>query len=461
MNSIKISQLNQISSIIENQLYVWRGQIFAQNRRISQELCFVAGLVAKFEKLDVREGQFTRQASKKFGSPGGRNSSGIQNGINSWKGKCHDRRLVDRAKPDETACASTGKVQNLLIDLRSDTVTRPTLEMRAAMAAAEVGDDVYGEDPTVNLLEKRAAEIFGREAALFVPTGTMGNQVAIRLLTQPGQEVIAESLAHILEYEMATTAVFSGCLIRAVPAEGGILTWQHIEPHITKFGGFRAATGLINIENTANLAGGRVSDLQVLTEIVDGAREHKLPLHLDGARIFNAAVALGVDAQALTRGFDTVMFSLSKGLGAPVGSMLVGSAELMKKARILRKCLGGGMRQAGILAAAGLIALEEGPKLLGADHANARLLAEALAHTEGVAIDLDAVETNIVVFKLAGGISDTDLVARLKARGVLITSLGHGVIRLVTHRDVTREQCVDAAEALSEEIEISVKIASA
>jgi len=339
-----------------------------------------------------------------------------------------------------------------MIDLRSDTVTRPTMEMRAAMAAAEVGDDVYGEDPTVNLLEKRTAEIFGREASLFVPTGTMGNQVAIRLHTKPGEEVIAESRAHILDYEMATTAVFSGCLIRAVPTESGILTWKDIEPAISHYGGFRAATGLIEIENTANLAGGVCSTLEVLDEIVAGAREHKLPLHLDGARIFNAAVALGEDVRTLTRGFDTVMFSLSKGLGAPVGSMLVGSAELIKRARIFRKALGGGMRQVGVLAAAGLIALEEGPKGLAADHANARLLAEALAHVEGVAIDLDSVETNIVVFRLAEGMGAAELAARLKARGVLTNALGRDLVRLVTHRDVSREQCVEAAGILAEEI---------
>src|SRR5580698_4494733 len=254
--------------------------------------------------------------------------------------------------------------------------------MRAAMAAAEVGDDVYGEDPTINLLERRAAEVFGREAALFVPTGTMGNQIAIRLHTQPGQEVIAESRAHILDWEMATVAVFSGCLIRAVPAEGGILTWKHIEPVIQPWGNFRAATGLIEIENTANLAGGRVTPLSVLEEIWDRAKERKLPTHLDGARIFNAAVALGVDVRTLTHGFNTVMFCLSKGLGAPVGSMLVGSAELMARARLFRKALGGGMRQAGILAAAGLIALEKMPVRLHEDHSNARLLAEALSHLD-------------------------------------------------------------------------------
>ena len=348
-----------------------------------------------------------------------------------------------------------------IIDLRSDTVTRPSEIMRAAMAAAEVGDDVYGEDPTVNLLEKRAAEMFGREAALFVPTGTMGNQIAIRLHTQPGQEVIAESRAHILDWEMATAAVFSGCLIRAVPAEGGILTWKHIEPFIQPTGNLRAATGLIEIENTHNLAGGRVSNLLVLDEIVNGARDRKLPLHCDGARIFNAAVALGVDVKTLTRGFDTVMFCLSKGLGAPVGSMLVGSAELMQRARIFRKALGGGMRQAGVLAAAGLLALEQGPSRLNEDHANARLLAEALANIEGVSINLDSVETNIVIFRLSGeklaaGLTAPELVARLKARGVLASAFSKDAIRLVTHLDVNRGNCLDAADALTEEIEAGV-----
>ena len=340
-----------------------------------------------------------------------------------------------------------------MIDLRSDTVTRPTQLMRAAMAAAEVGDDVYGEDPTVNLLERRAAEVFGREAALFVPTGTMGNQIGIRLHTQPGQEVIAESRAHILDWEMATTAVFSGCLVRAVQAERGILTWKHIEPAIYERGAFRAATGLIEIENTANLAGGSVTPLAVVEEIWAGAKERKLPVHLDGARIFNAAAALSVDVKTLTRGFDTVMFCLSKGLGAPVGSMLTGSAELMERARLYRKALGGGMRQAGVLAAAGLIALQQGPGRLHEDHANARLLAEALSHMEGVAIDVDAVETNIVIFRLTGGLSAAGVVARLKARGVLASTLGPGAIRLVTHLDVDRAACVTAAEALTEEID--------
>ncbi len=345
-----------------------------------------------------------------------------------------------------------------IIDLRSDTVTRPTPEMRAAMAAAEVGDDVYGEDPTVNLLESRAAARFGREAALFVPTGTMGNQIALRLHTQPGQEIICESRSHILDWEMATAAVFSGCLIRAVATETGTLTWKDIEPVIYGRSSFRAATGLIEIENTANLAGGRCTPLNVMEEIWENAKERKLPVHLDGARIFNAATALSVDVKTLTRGFDTVMFCLSKGLGAPVGSMLVGSADLMEQARIYRKALGGGMRQAGVLAAAGLVALEQMPARLHEDHANARLLAEALSHMEGVSIDLDAVETNIVIFRLTGTLTAADLVARLKARGILASTVGPDAIRLVTHHDVNRGACITASEALTEEIEAAASM---
>ena len=324
--------------------------------------------------------------------------------------------------------------------------------MRAAMAAAEVGDDVYGEDPTVNLLEKRAAEIFGREAAVFVPTGTMGNQIAIRLHTEPGQEVICESRSHILDWEMAMTAVFSGCLVRAVATESGTLTWSDIEPVIYGRSTFRAATGLIEIENTANLAGGRVTRLDALEEIWANAKERKLPLHLDGARIFNAATALGVDVKVLSQGFDTVMFCLSKGLCAPVGSMLVGSKELMERARVYRKALGGGMRQTGVLAAAGLIALEQMPKRLHEDHANAKLLAEALSQIEGAAIDPVTVETNIVIFKLTNGMKAGELVSRLKARGILVGSVGPESVRLVTHHDARRNACLAAVDALTEEI---------
>lgn len=337
-----------------------------------------------------------------------------------------------------------------LIDLRSDTVTKPSARMRTAMAVAEVGDDVYGEDLTVNKLELRAAERFGREAALFVPTGTMGNQIAIRLHTRPGQEVIAESRAHILDWEMATTAVFSGCLIRAVEGEAGLLDWARIAPHVVTSGGFHARTGLIELENTANMAGGRVYNRARMEEIIEGAHGVGLPVHLDGARIFNAAVALGVDVRELTRGFDTVMFCLSKGLGAPVGSLLVGSRALIDEARILRKAMGGGMRQAGILAAAGLIALEEGPHRLHEDHENARLMADALAHCDRIRIDPATVETNIVIFELASEIAPAAYVAALKEQGILVSSVGGQRIRLVTHLDVSRAECELAAKVLFE-----------
>ncbi len=331
------------------------------------------------------------------------------------------------------------------IDLRSDTVTKPTPAMRAAMAAAEVGDDVYGEDPTINRLEARAAGIFGREAALFVPSGTMGNQIAIRLHTQHGQEVICESRSHIVEWEMAMASAFSGCQLRTLPGPRGILPWRDIEPHITGKHYHRAQTGLIALENTHNMHGGAVVPLPVLEEIWEGAQERRLPLHLDGARIFNAAVALGVEVRELTRGFTTVMFCLSKGLGAPVGSMLVGSHDLMDRARIVRKGLGGGMRQAGILAAAGLIALEEGPKRLHEDHANARLIAERLAPLPQVELDLDAVRTNILIFFLRNNGDAAAMVAKLKQRGVLCGTVGRHGIRFVTHCDVTRAACEEAA----------------
>jgi threonine aldolase len=335
-----------------------------------------------------------------------------------------------------------------IIDLRSDTVTRPTQAMRAAMASAEVGDDVYGEDPTVNLLEARAAEIFGREAAIFVPTGTMGNQIAIRLHTDHGQEVICEARSHVLDWEMAMMSAFSGCLPRAIAAERGILTWQQISRAIAPKLYYHASTGLICLENSHNMAGGTVTPLPVYEEIWKGAVAAGLPTHLDGARVFNAAVALGISVAELTRGFDTVNFCLSKGLCAPVGSVLVGTRAAIDRARIFRKALGGGMRQAGILAAAGLIALEEGPLRLHEDHSNARLLAEAVATCEGVEIDLPSVQTNIVLFTLSDDGDAASVVASLKSEGILCSAIGTSLIRLVTHSDVSREQCEYCAASL-------------
>jgi threonine aldolase len=342
-----------------------------------------------------------------------------------------------------------------MIDLRSDTVTRPTAAMREAMASAEVGDDVYGEDPTVNRLEAAAAEVFGREAGIFLPSGTMGNQIAIRLHTQHGLEVICESRAHVLDWEMAMVAAFSGCVPRAVVAERGILTWELIRQAIGPKLYYRAQTGLICLENTHNMAGGTVTPLANLEAIWAGAREAGLPVHLDGARVFNAAAALGVGVAELTRGFDTVMFCLSKGLGAPVGSMLVGSRKVIEQARVHRKALGGGMRQAGILAAAGLIALREMPARLHEDHANARLLAETVAAQLGAEIDLDAVQTNIVIFTLINGGDAMAFAAAMKQKGVLVSVTGPHAVRLVTHYDVDRAACERAALMVAEQLRLA------
>jgi threonine aldolase len=332
-----------------------------------------------------------------------------------------------------------------MIDLRSDTVTKPTAKMRAAMAAAEVGDDVYGEDPTVNRLEQRAAEIFGKEAAIFVPTGTMGNQIGIRLHTEHGQEVICEARAHVLDWEMGMIASFSGCTTRTVAGERGVLRWEQIAAAIAPKIYYRAQTGLVCLENSHNMAGGTVTPLAVLEEVWAGAAAAGLPVHLDGARVFNAAVAAGESVAAMTRGFATVSFCLSKGLGAPVGSVLVGSAKDMARARSFRKALGGGMRQAGILAAAGLMALEEGPARLAADHANARMMAEAIAECPGVEIDLESVQTNIVIFKVRDAAA---VVAAMKAQGVVASAIGPEAVRLVTHFEVSREECERAVEVV-------------
>jgi len=322
------------------------------------------------------------------------------------------------------------------------------------MATAEVGDDVYGEDPTVNRLEKEAAAAFGREAAIFVPTGTMGNQIAIRLHTQHGQEVICEARSHILDWEMAMTAAFAGCQARTVAADRGILTWAHVKQAIGPKIYYRAQTGLVCLENTHNMAGGTVTPLAVLQEVWDGAHDAGLPVHLDGARVFNAAAALGISVAELTRGFDTVMFCLSKGLGAPVGSMLVGSREAIDEARIHRKALGGGMRQAGVLAAAGLIALEEMPSRLVEDHANARLLAEAIAAEPTAEIDLDAVQTNIVIFKLRDNGDASAFCVALKEKGVLASAVGPHSVRFVTHYDVDKAACAKAASIVSERLRL-------
>ncbi len=337
------------------------------------------------------------------------------------------------------------------IDLRSDTVTKPTEKMRRAMAAAEVGDDVYGEDPTVNHLERRAAEILGKEAALFVPTGTMGNTIAIKLHTNHGEEVICEARSHILDWELSMTAWFSGCLVRAVHTEDGLMTWKQIESALRPGGAHNAPTTLISIENTHNMGGGTVYPLEIIDEICTKAHDRGLKVHIDGARVFNAAVATNTPVRRIVRDADSVMFCLSKGLGAPVGSLLAGTAEAIAQARLYRKRLGGGMRQAGVLAAAGLIALEESPARLHEDHQNARHLAESLSEIPGIKIYPSRLSTNIVVFDISGlGLSTTQLSRGLKVEGLLANGISSTEMRVVTHMDVSREQCQRAGEILAE-----------
>ncbi len=365
--------------------------------------------------------------------------------------------MRDEPVLDDPARLSNPKTQ--AIDLRSDTVTKPTPRMRAAMASAEVGDDVYGEDPTVNRLEERAAQIFEKEAALFVPTGTMGNTIAIKLHTNHGEEVACDSRSHIIDWELSMMAWFSGCIARSIPTRDGVLSWESIAPHLRAKGPHNAPTTLISLENTHNMAGGTVYPIETIDEICFEAHARALKVHIDGARIFNASAALGISVARMARDADTVMFCLSKGLAAPVGSLLVGTADSMAQARLYRKRLGGGMRQAGILAAAGLVALEDSPARLHEDHANARLLAERLANIPGIVIDPNAVQTNIVIFDISSlGLLTTAFSAQLKSRGVLANGISPSLMRMVTHADVSSADCeraADLAEELSAEAHAS------
>jgi len=339
----------------------------------------------------------------------------------------------------------------LVIDLRSDTVTKPSPEMRKAMAEAEVGDDVFIEDPTVNKLQNRAAEIFRREAALFVPSGTMGNLTCILAQTRPGQEVICEEAGHIYNYEMASMSAVAGVLPRVVRGDQGILTWEIvskvIRPHIY----YRPQTALISLENTHNMAGGTVYPTKQAHEICDRAHEAGISVHLDGARVFNAATYLNEDVAEMTKKFDSIQFCLSKGLGAPVGSMIVGSRDFIERCRSLRKMLGGGMRQVGVLAAAGLVALDNGPKRLHMDHENAKFLANELASVPGITLNPATVQTNIVIFDVRkSGWASGDVLKNLAQRGVLAVPVDNDKIRMVTHLDVNRNAVERAANIARE-----------
>jgi threonine aldolase len=340
------------------------------------------------------------------------------------------------------------------VDLRSDTVTKPTTAMRRAMAEAEVGDDVYGEDPTVNKLQARAAEIFGREAALFVPSGSMGNLLAIKNSAPAGTEIICEQRAHTNQYELASMSALAGCFPRTVLAPDGILSWDLIETLIRPKNYLFSQTGMVWLENTHNMAGGSVHPQASADEICDQTHSLGLPIHLDGARIFNAAVATGKSVAELSRKFDSVMFCLSKGLGAPVGSMLLGSREFIQKAHVTRKMLGGAMRQAGVLAAAGLIALEESPKILTRDHENARFLAEGLSRIKGISVDPKKVVTNIVIFDVsATGQTAANISGALAKRKILANPTEKFLIRMVTHYDVDRAACERALQGVSDVVE--------
>jgi threonine aldolase len=340
-----------------------------------------------------------------------------------------------------------------VIDLRSDTVTRPSPEMRLAMAEAEVGDDVYGEDPTVNRLEVLAAQIMGKEAALFVPTGSMGNQIALMVHCQRSEEVICDSEAHVFHYEMGAAAVLAGVQLYTVPGLHGGEAEALLAAHIRQSSPHLPQTRLICLENTLNRGGGSVMTPERMAAVYKLAKEHGLGVHLDGARIFNAAVALECEAKELARHADSVMFCLSKGLGAPVGSLLAGEKAFIAKARRYRKLLGGGMRQAGVLAAAGLVALANRERL-AEDHDKARVLAAGLA-AMGLAADPDRVETNMVMLDLGQSpFGAEEFLRRLAAEGVLAGSVRRNVVRFVTHLDVTMTDIGEALTRIRKTIEL-------
>ncbi len=340
------------------------------------------------------------------------------------------------------------------IDLRSDTVTRPSPGMRRAMAEAPVGDDQYGEDPSVNRLQQRIAELLGKEAGLFVPSGTMANQIALKVLTRPGDEVILGEDAHMMWHESGAGAANSGVQFTPI-GHGGLFTAADFRAALKPPGHIvLPPTGLVAIENTHNLGGGIVLPQQDAVEVCAVAREAGISSYLDGARLFNAAAASGLGPAELARPFDLVSVALSKGLGCPVGSVLAGDSATIVRAVRARRMFGGAMRQSGILAAAGLYALDHNVARLGDDHANARLIAERVAGLAGIVLDLATVQSNIVIFRLGDGLPDAaTIAARAREAGVLVSALGPRIVRAVTHLDVSAAQCRDAADRLAAIIE--------
>ena len=336
-----------------------------------------------------------------------------------------------------------------LIDLRSDTVTRPTPEMRRAMAEAEVGDDVFGDDPTVNSLQEYAADLLGKEAGLFVPTGSMGNQVALGALTRPGDEVVCHRDAHFLHYEGGSVAAHLGLMMRPLPGPAGVIAAGEVAETIRPGSEHNPRTAVVAIENTHNAAGGSIFPIDEARAISKICTDRSVSVHLDGARLFNAQVATGVPAREWAECADTVSFCFSKGLGAPVGSMVVGSSDRIAEARRLRKRLGGGMRQVGVLAAAARVALESGVDRLDDDHANARMLAEGLADVHPDVVVLDQVQTNMLYLDLHPlGIAAPELSHRLRTDGILTLGFPGHSMRLVTHRDISAAQSRHALSRL-------------
>jgi threonine aldolase len=336
-----------------------------------------------------------------------------------------------------------------MIDLRSDTVTKPSAAMRRAMAEAAVGDDVFGDDPTVNRLEERFAELLGKEAAVFVPSGTMSNQIALRIHCQPGDEFICESGCHIINYEQAGYAQLAGLAARPVEGKFGVLRLEQLQGLIRRDDQHLVHTRLVCLENTHNRGGGKIQPYDEVERICSWAHDHGLVTHLDGARLFNAVVATGIPARRWSQHFDTVNVCFSKGLGAPIGSALAGSRELIRKARRARKVLGGGMRQAGIIASAALYALEHNIDRLAEDHAHAQILADAIRSCPLLELRPPEVESNIVIFHIDPRLGTAaDFAARLKSAGVLMYDIAPQMIRAVTHLDIDREAIQRASDAV-------------
>lgn len=334
-----------------------------------------------------------------------------------------------------------------VIDYRSDTVTRPSREMREVMMEAEVGDDVFGEDPTVNRLQERVAAMFGKEAGLFVASGTMGNQICVKLHTSPGNEMICEADCHIFKYEAGATGLFAGIQVHTLPGRGGVLTAEQIERAINPNDIHSSPTSLVTIENTHNRAGGTLFPIDEMRRIHELTRKRSLRFHLDGARIFNAMVATGTPASEYGRNCDTASVCFSKGLGAPVGSVVIGSREHIERARYYRKALGGGMRQAGIVAAGALYALDHHVEKLRVDHERAQTIAHLLSTLPEFQLDPGTVQTNIVIFECVRRSAD-EVAARLASHGLLCIPFGPTRIRLVTHLDLSDDDIQQTLDIL-------------